>query len=376
MQMISMVSAAVIGIYILLLLLWVWSWKSLKSYPVMLGFEPRVSVVVVFRNEAERLPILLQSIDNQQYNKDKLELILYDDGSDDDSYAIVKKYMTISKLHIILERGQEAQGLSPKKRHLKQAINQACGEIILSTDADCHVGPHWVASMVAAFEQESIKLVSGPVTFDSQWAVFNQLQIVELASLVGSGGSAIYQKMPNMCNGANLAYRKAVFFEVGGFEGNEAVASGDDEFLMHKIFGKYPQGLAFQKSKLAIVHTLAHTQAGTFVQQRIRWASKWPHYQFWYIKALAWFVAILQVALLQLVISAILQNKFDGFFVVLLLKLLVEAYFLVDILKFLGKIKSVIFIPLAQICYPIYVILIGILSFRKSYTWKGRSYKV
>jgi hypothetical protein len=50
---------------------------------------------------------------------------------------------------------------------------------------------------------------------------------------------------PNMCNGANIAYPKAVFEEVNGFDGNEHIASGDDEFLMHKIAEKYPNQIVF-----------------------------------------------------------------------------------------------------------------------------------
>ena len=52
-----------------------------------------------------------------------------------------------------------------------------------------------------------------------------------------------------MCNGANIAYTKKIFEEVNGFKGNEHIASGDDEFLMHKIFEKYPDKVLFLKKK-------------------------------------------------------------------------------------------------------------------------------
>ena len=61
--------------------------------------------------------------------------------------------------------------------------------------------------------------------------------------------------MHNMCNGANLAYEKKVFYEVGGFEGIDKIASGDDMLLMHKIQKIYPDKIGYLKSADVIVKT-------------------------------------------------------------------------------------------------------------------------
>ena len=39
-----------------------------------------------------------------------------------------------------------------------------------------------------------------------------------------------------LCNGANLAYKKSIFRELNGFEGNSHISSGDDIFLMEKAY--------------------------------------------------------------------------------------------------------------------------------------------
>jgi hypothetical protein len=74
--------------------------------------------------------------------------------------------------------------------------------------------------------------------------------------LVGSGACAMMIGKPNMCNGANIAYPKAVFEEVNGFDGNEHIASGDDEFLMHKIAEKYPNQIVFAHYQPNIVYPI------------------------------------------------------------------------------------------------------------------------
>ncbi len=53
--------------------------------------------------------------------------------------------------------------------------------------------------------------------------------------LQGITGASVYKKIHSMCNGANLAYERKLFYEVDGFTGIDHIASGDDMLLMHKI---------------------------------------------------------------------------------------------------------------------------------------------
>ncbi len=71
--------------------------------------------------------------------------------------------------------------------------------------------------------------------------LFKIFQSLDFMSLQGITGASVFKKIHAMCNGANLAYEKDVFFEVGGFEGIDQLASGDDMLLMHKIQRKIPE---------------------------------------------------------------------------------------------------------------------------------------
>src|ERR1700741_4803978 len=96
--------------------------------------------------------------------------------------------------------------------------------------------------------------------------------------LQGITGASVTKKIHSMCNGANLAYEKKIFYEVNGFAGIDHIASGDDMLLMHKIAKIYPGRIGYLKSTEAIVNTQPMATWPDFFNQRIRWASKATHY--------------------------------------------------------------------------------------------------
>lgn len=215
--------------------------------------------------------------------------------------------------------------------------------------------------------------MSGPVTFTSEKNLFDTLQTVEFSSLIGSGACTMALGFPTMCNGANLCYVKEVFTEVGGFTGVDHLASGDDEFLMHKIADRYPDGVRFLKSPVAIVRTQAHQSWSAFYNQRKRWASKWRAYTSYWPSLLAVFVFLSNAAPVLAVLGW-LTGFLNGntALVVISLKVVPEFLFLRQILVFLQKKSSVGAIPLTQLLYPLYVLFFGLAAQRKGYVWKGR----
>src|SRR5690606_24556805 len=84
------------------------------------------------------------------------------------------------------------------------------------------------------------------------------------------------KKQAAICSGANLAYRRSAFLKVKGYLGNGEHLSGDDEFLLKKIVRHFGTGSAVYINEAeALVKTAAEPGLTSFVQQRVRWASKW-----------------------------------------------------------------------------------------------------
>ena len=347
-----------------LVLIIAWLRMSNLEYSHLSVKDTKLTIIIPVRNEADNILKLLQDLNNQNYPFENFEVIVANDGSTDDTEQLVLAFQDLVKYNLKLLNIFNENEASPKKRAIKKSIEISSGQLIITTDGDCRVSVNWLTSIQQCFKASDAKLISSPVTFTSENIFFNTAQIIEFASLIGSGACAMYLKRPNMCNGANIAYTREVFEEVGGFTGNEHLASGDDEFLMHKIAKLYPEKVLFNLDKNAIVFTKSQPDLWHFYQQRKRWASKWKHYDDWKVSVLAIFIFTVN---LGVVIS---YFTFD--FIDLLLKFSAEFIFLSLIISFLGHRSKIIYIPFIQLFYPFYVVFFGLVAQGKGYDWKGR----
>ncbi len=345
-------------------------WKELKTKHKVLPSDKdtKLTVIIPVRNEESNILQLLQDLNQQNYPAENFEVIIANDGSTDNTENIVLDFQEQSKYSLKILNLLNDASTSPKKRAIQKSIEISSGELLITTDGDCTVSPNWLMSIQQLYKSKHAKLISSPVIFTETNTFWNTIQIIEFASLIGSGACAMYLQKPNMCNGANLAYTREVFEEVNGFAGNENVASGDDEFLMHKIAQKYPEKVFFNPDFEAIVRTESQADLAHFYQQRRRWASKWKHYDNWQITALAIFIFLANLSALAA------YYLLDGYFGVgiVFLKFSAEFFFLYSIIKFLGYKSKVIYIPIVQIIYPFYVVFFGLLAQGKGYSWKGR----
>ena len=330
---------------------------------------PFITVVIPVRNEAANLPYIIDDVNRETYTR--FEVIIADDDSTDNTLTIAQTYP--ARFGLTALPLPDARVASPKKRAITASIAIATGTLIVTTDGDCRTGPRWLETIARFYAQTGAKLISGPVTFTTEQSVFDYLQTIEGSSLIGSGACTLALGFPTMCNGANLCYEKRVFTEVDGFAGVDHLASGDDELLMHKIAGRYSGGIRFLKQADAIVRTGPHQSLRAFYQQRKRWASKWRAYQSWGPSALAVFVFLSNAAGPLAIIAGVCGWVSGSVaLTVVLLKVLPEFLFLRQILVFLQKKSSVIWIPLTQILYPFYVIFFGLVAQGKGFEWKGR----
>jgi hypothetical protein len=176
-----------------------------------------------------------------------------------------------------------------------------------------------------------------------------------------------------MANGANLAYTKEAYTNVNGFEGIDAVASGDDMLLMYKIWQQHPQQVMYLKSKEAIVTTAPMKTWSAFFNQRRRWASKTLHYDDKKILGVAALVYSVNLWIVVLAIAAMLNSSnawllWSG----LLIKTVLELPFVMSVAHFYGEQKLLWRFPLFQPLHILYTVSVGFISQLGSYEWKGR----
>lgn len=337
------------------------------------------SVIIPARNEREHIGALLNALSNQHFSPVRFEVLLIDDHSEDDTVAIARAIgaaLPLS-LRIISLKEEESEGfeMKGKKRALQKGITAARGEIIVTTDADCVMGEDWLQSIHDYFVSKGAKMLVGPVTYHTAENLFGQLQIIEFAALVGTGAVSLGFGQPNMCNGANLAFEKQAFERVGGYKDNMHIPSGDDEFLLQKIYKQFPQQVFFNANPKGIVATYPAENIKSFVAQRKRWGGKWRLHKSLSVKLLALFIfffhLVLLVSLVWTIFGELNPYMFAGTF---LIKSAFEYFFLKRVLHHLGKplyFKHFVFL---QAIYSLYILVLGMLANSGTFEWKGRKY--
>ncbi len=337
--------------------------------------EEFISLIIPFRNEEENLLDNLASLESQSLSKSQFEVIYVDDNSYDNSVQILEQAITSKNIKILRsEIGLEER--AHKKLALKKAIENAKGEIIITTDADCIHGKDWLKTMINNFDNKTA-FVSGPVEFIEDKTIFSQLQRLEFSSLILVGAGLIGIKEPIICNAANLGFRKSVYNLVGGYEDNLNLSSGDDEFLMQKISHNTEYKIKFCFHKDAMSYTVPNKTLKQFLNQRKRWASK----SFFYVKK----STTLKLALIFLF--------YLGLFAQLILGLFVDKLFFVSFLgsyflkilseyqivqkeseRLFNKTSDKVFF-IAELVHVPYIIYAGIAGIFGNYEWKGRKVK-
>jgi cellulose synthase/poly-beta-1,6-N-acetylglucosamine synthase-like glycosyltransferase len=343
--------------------------------------KTKFSVLIPFRNEAKRLPKLLESIDTLNYNKSFFEIIFIDDDSQDDSVAIIKKAINTSHLNWD-ERTEiniipnERKTNSPKKDAITSAIKKAKYDWIITTDADCVLPKYWLDSFDEFTQNSDTKCIAAPVTYHEENSFLNRFQLLDILSLQGAtiGGFGIHK--PFLCNGANFAYQKALFTTLNGFEGNANIASGDDVFLLEKVVKKYPKELYYLKCEHAIVKTNSQPTWSTLISQRLRWAAKTRAYNNWFGKLTGLMVLLMNTLLIVLAtLSIIGVFKVKTLLYILFIKLNIDFYLIYKSATFFNQKENLKSFVFAFLVYPFFSIYVAFISVFKTYKWKGRSFK-
>lgn len=372
MAIISIICLSLTGIYLLVLIYLIKGWANLKPPLINVSnFTTKVTVLIAARNEEERIHYTIEDILAQDYPKHLTEIIIVDDHSTDDTAKIISTY---AERGVILLQLNEAEPLnSYKKKAIAKAIGISTGDLMVTTDADCRMGNKWLSSVVGFYEVQQPVMISSPVTYFEEATLFERMQTLEFLYLIGMGAAFIGNNRASTCNGANFAYRKDVFNEVGGFSGIDELASGDDELLLQKVAARYPGRIGFLKLREAIVYTHAKRNLKEFLQQRRRWASKSTKYKDKKIVALAVSMWLFNVSIIANAFLGFYDIKFFHLFLIqFLFKTVFEVGFLLSVTSFFKRTKLILLLPILSPLHSLYVFYIGLLGNTKKYIWKDR----
>jgi cellulose synthase/poly-beta-1,6-N-acetylglucosamine synthase-like glycosyltransferase len=374
------ITSVFVLMYSILILQFSRLWRKIPVYHAGETYKPStaITVIVPARNEEKNIENCISNLLQQNYPRDLMQVIIIDDDSEDDTLKLAKSFSD-SRL-LILRSGENVTAQIPrspgKKRAIATGIENSTGSLIITTDADCIAPVQWLRTIVAFYEEKMPVFIAAPVKYSIQNRFSGIFQALDFLSLQGITAAGVHHSMLMMSNGANLAYEKKTYYEVGGFSGIDELASGDDLFLMQKIANDNKGKLMYCLTPEAIVSTIPAGSWYSFLQQRLRWASKARSYSDGRITAVLALVYLLNFSLLILLIASTISFKLIFYWAALvLIKTGVELTFLYPVAKFFKQHSLLWYFFPSQPLHIIYTVVAGFFGQVKRYEWKGRKVK-
>ena len=156
-------------LYVFLIGQLIWGFNKVKtsntkhSTPIS-GF----TIIIPFRNEARHLPHLLESITRLNYPSEKIEIILIDDFSKDDSERICIQWRLKNEhLDTTLLKNLHLSN-SPKKDAIGRAMPIAKFDWVITTDADCIVNKNWLITLDSYIQTNTVEMIVGAVIYKTK----------------------------------------------------------------------------------------------------------------------------------------------------------------------------------------------------------------
>ncbi|MEM2419562.1 MAG: glycosyltransferase family 2 protein [Candidatus Bathyarchaeia archaeon] len=230
-------------------------------------YQPRVSILIPARNEERVIGRLLQRITELTYPKDKLQVIVVDDGSTDETGKIAEQYSRANTYIKVVHRC-EWEGGRGKASALNVGLKYADGEVILCFDADYYPQRNIVEKLVKEFADPNVGAVQGRVI------VLNEPQniVTRLVTLERIGGYRVDQEardklgLITQFGGTVGGFRRQLLEELGGWD--EQMLAEDTDLT----FRVYLAGYKVKYVSDAESYEESVDSWRAYWKQRYRWA--------------------------------------------------------------------------------------------------------
>jgi cellulose synthase/poly-beta-1,6-N-acetylglucosamine synthase-like glycosyltransferase len=360
-----------------------------KSFEVPASrLEPDVTVIVPMYNEGRAISQTVLSILNQNYPSDKLQLIVVDDDSSDDSLQWVCLAARHSPDRVTILKNDRNVG---KRLSILNAVRRTFDEIIVSVDSDVVLDPDAIGSLMKGFSDTSIGAVGGRIRVRNasrNW--LTRLQTIKYYFAYEYFKNIELAFHSILClSGCLTAYRRSILVELEPVLENRNVLGipikyGEDRFLTRQVI---KAGYKTFMTQEAISWTLVPDTFRKYWSQQLRWrrsviidflcglSHSWKLHPLVVLNYAAIFAMLLGYPIL------IAQSLADGMFLPL-------ASFHLMVLALLGtiywwgtrrwpkneRVHPLWFLPMAFVLPTIYLILTPLAIFTlDSSSWETRN---
>lgn len=339
-----------------------------KTFPQLNDEQlPTVSIVVAARNEEENILSCLKSLTELIYPENKIEIIIVDDASSDETLRIVSNFIHGKKIFrvINLQENKDAK-IKGKSRAMSAGISLTRNEIILTTDADCIVNPNW-AKTIASYYPDDVGVVNG-FTSQTVEGAFSGMQAIDFIYLLFVASGTMNQSKAVSCIGNNMSFRKKAYEEVGGFE-NLPFSVTEDFRLLNSIQQLKKYRLIYPLDKNALVVSKPVLTFKELLNQKKRWAVGGIDTPPIGLGLMLWaFLTNLFIIITPLFFSAVWMY-------LVIFKISIDLFALLPIHQKLGLQKNLKYFLVFEFYYILYVVFLPLtILISRKVIWKGRKY--
>jgi len=210
--------------------------SKLADWEILTAKIPHATIIMAVHNEASYISRTLRSVIEQEYPRDRLEIIVADGLSTDRTREIVRSFQTNNpNINLVDNPGRiVATGLNA-------AIRQAKGEIIIRVDGHCEIAPDYVWHCVQQLQQNDADAVGGPTETIGE-SFLAQVIAIAMSTFFGVGDSAfrtVKNRKMLVDTVAFPAYKRETIEKAGLFD-EELVRDQDDEYnyRLRRLGGK------------------------------------------------------------------------------------------------------------------------------------------
>jgi GT2 family glycosyltransferase len=192
----------------------------------------KFSIILATYNRKEDLLSLLNSISEQDYNPEKIEVVIVDDGSSDGTGDALAVYGLNLPFHIIYHYQDNSGPGAARSRGMEKAT----GDMFLFIDTDCTVPPGYLSTIAGEHEKSPFDAFGGPDTADVHFSAWDKAVSFTLTSFLTTGGlrGASGKKLARYYpRSFNMGLKRHVYEKIGGF--GSIFQYGEDIEYSHRI---------------------------------------------------------------------------------------------------------------------------------------------
>jgi glycosyltransferase involved in cell wall biosynthesis len=321
-----------------------------------------ITVLVPFRNEEHRIVPLLNCIN--ELTVQPHSFIFINDHSNDASVKVIEDHLKVENYTIV----HTPKGQAGKKLALRYGAKSITTSYTLTIDADVEFHNEFFEALGTLGEADMYVL---PAIMEAE-TFLERLYEVDLVLVTAANAGLAGLKRPIMASGANLLYKTNTFDRVDNIESHGHMASGDDTYLL-RDFRESKTDVRLHTDRSCAITTETPQSFKEFINQRLRWIGKTGDIKDNLSTSLAVIQAVLTVTFFGVLIWTLVLQDWKLFLYLIGLKSLFDLLLFLPYFARIKRIGTWLFIPIYEVLFPIYTLLIVVLMLFYKPKWKGRA---